>query len=128
MNALTQNNAAGVPVRQENHEDTFARPEVDIHETAAGYVLLAEMPGVAREGLDITVEDNQLTLTGRRAVEPATKSEALLRESHGLDYRRVFDLSPEIDRDRITAGVEQGLVTVTLPKAQRAQPRKIEVR
>src|SRR5262245_42617274 len=106
-------------VRQE-----FVAPEVNIFETADGYVLEAEMPGVSKDGVDITLEGTEITLTGRRnhneVLEPA-----LLRERHNADYRRVFELDPAIDTSRITAKMDQGILTLTLPKSERVKPRKI---
>ena len=101
-------------------------PRANIFETKDGYVLEAELPGVNKEGLEVTVENNELTLVGRRS--PATTpGEAVYRESRDLDYRRVFDLDPAIDTGKITAKLENGLVTLSLPKAESVKPRKITV-
>ena len=125
MNALTQKtNGTCAPV--ENDAELYVRPEVDIHETPEAYVLHAEMPGVNKERLSITVEEDRLTVTGRKA--PATAEAAvLLKETAVASYRRTFQLSPEIDRDHITARIEQGLVTLTLAKTRKPAPRRIEV-
>jgi|SRR5580704_5431676 HSP20 family protein len=104
----------------------YITPEVNIFETKDAYVLEAEIPGVNRAGLDISVEDNVLTIIGRR--QPAdSKAELLHRESSSADYRRSFELDPAIDTDKIDAKVEQGVLTVHLPKSDRAKPRKITV-
>lgn len=105
---------------------TFLSPEVNIFETKDGYVLEAEMPGVSKEGLEITVEGNELAITGNRRQEPLP-GEALFRESHEAGYRRVFELDPAIDAPRVSARMEQGVLTLTLPKAERVKPRKISV-
>ena len=107
-------------------ERPFVSPEVNIYETPDGYVLHAEMPGVTKGGLEITLEGNSLTFTGRRAVEQPGGS-ALYRESRQADYRRVFELDPAIDTSKITAQMQQGLLKLTLPKAERVKPRKIEI-
>lgn len=101
-------------------------PRVDISELTDEYRLEAEMPGVAKEGLAVTIQDGELTLVGHRQRSdlPGTP---LHREARPLDFRRSFDLSPDIDADRISARIEQGLVTVRLPKAEKAKPRRIEV-
>ncbi|HWB59562.1 MAG TPA: Hsp20/alpha crystallin family protein [Chthoniobacteraceae bacterium] len=101
-------------------------PRANIFETKDGYVLEAELPGVNKEGLDVTVENNLLTLTGRRTAAPAP-GDLVYRESRDLDYRRVFDLDPAIDSEKITAKIENGVVTLTLPKAESVKPRKITV-
>lgn len=107
-------------------QNRYTTPDVNIFETKDGYVLEAELPGVNRAGLDITVEDNQLTLVGRRA-SAEVAGEVLYRESAQADYRRVFELDPAIDAGKITAQIEQGVVTVQLPKSERVKPRKITV-
>ena len=104
----------------------YITPDVNIYENADGYVLEAEMPGVNREGLDITVDANQLTVVGRR-VTAEVPGESLYRESVVADYRRAFELDPAIDTAKISAHIEQGVVTVQLPKSERVKPRKITV-
>lgn len=104
----------------------FVSPEVNIFETKDGYVLESEMPGVNKQGLEITLEGNEITIVGRRHVEPLS-GEALFRESHDADYRRVFELDPAIDTGKIAARMEQGVLTLTLPKSERVKPRKIAV-
>ena len=106
---------------------TFVSPEVNIFETKDGYILEAEMPGVNKEGLEITLEGTELTITGRRHEEPSWPGEALFRESHSSDFRRVFELDPAIDTGKVAARMEQGVLTLTLPKSERVKPRKIAV-
>jgi HSP20 family protein len=105
---------------------TFTSPEVNIFETKDGYVLEAEMPGVSKEGLEITLEDNELTISGHRQLQPLAGA-ALLRESHDSAFRRVFELDPAIDTAKVAARMEQGVLTLTLPKSERVKPRKISV-
>ena len=109
------------PVRQE-----FVAPEVNIYETKDGYVLEAEMPGVNKDGLEITLEGNEITIVGHRVDEPVN-GETLFRESRQVDYRRVFELDPAIDTSKVSAKMEQGVLTLTLPKSERVKPRKIAV-
>jgi HSP20 family protein len=101
-------------------------PLVNIVETKDGYTLEAEIPGVSKDGVDITVEENQLTILARR---PKTdpKAQVLYRESADTDYRRVFELDPAIDAAKITANVEQGVLTIQLPFSERVKPRKISI-
>jgi len=106
--------------------EEYAAPNVNIFETQEGYVLQAEMPGVSKEGLEITLEGNEITLTGRRNAETVA-GERLFRERNTADYRRVFELDPAIDTSKVSAKIEQGVVTVTLPKSERVKPRKIQV-
>jgi len=107
-------------------ERRYLAPEVNIFETKDAYVLEAEMPGVSKDGLEITLEGSVLTLVGHRSDETPT-GEAVYRESRPVDYRRVFELDPAIDADKINARVDQGVLTLTLPKAERVKPRKIAV-
>lgn len=107
-------------------ERRYLAPEVNIFETKDAYVLEAEMPGVSKEGLEITLEGSVLTLVGHRSDQTPT-GEAVYRESRPVDYRRVFELDPAIDADKINARVDQGVLTLTLPKAERVKPRKIAV-
>jgi HSP20 family protein len=106
--------------------EEYVAPNVNIFETQEGYVLQAEMPGVSKDGLEITLEGNEITITGRRSPE-SVAGEALFRESNTADYRRVFELDPAIDTSKVSAKIEQGVLTVTLPKSERVKPRKIKV-
>ena len=106
--------------------DEFISPEVNIHETKDGYVLEAEMPGVNKDGLEITLENNELTIVGRRGSETVA-GESLFRERSAAHFRRVFELDPAIDTGRINAKVNQGVLTLTLPKSEKVKPRRIMV-
>jgi len=114
------------PARAASQPETWCSPEVDIYETADGYVILAEMPGVTKSGLEVSVENNELTLIGRRS-PAASGGELLHRETRGAHFRRAFELDPAIDTDKISARMEQGVLTLTLPKAERTKPRKITI-
>jgi len=122
MNALkpTERNRPAATV-----EPSYLVPEVDIGETKDEYFLEADMPGVGKEGLEVLLEGNELTLTGHR--QPAPAGEVLHRESNGYDYRRTFVLDPMVDTTKIRATIEQGLLRVHLPKAEKIKPRKISV-
>jgi HSP20 family protein len=100
------------------------RPAVDVYETPTGYMLLADMPGVTAEQLDVQVEDGQLTLHGR----PATPTDANgHREFTLAEYHRTFNLADELDADHIIARFQDGVLRLEIPKAARAQVRKIPV-
>ncbi|MCX7869240.1 MAG: Hsp20/alpha crystallin family protein [Terrimicrobiaceae bacterium] len=104
----------------------FAVPRVNIHQDGEGYTLEVEMPGVAKSGVEVTFEDGKLTLVGHPA-EGQPSGRAVYRERALTGYRRVFDLDPSIDSEKITASIEQGLLKVRLHKAEAAKPRKITV-
>lgn len=101
-------------------------PRVDIVENKDGFVLEAEMPGVSKEGLEIRLENHELTLLGRRVARRA-EGEVLHRESVPRNFHRMFTLDPAIDTTRIDAKLEDGVLRVFLPKAERVKPRRIEV-
>ena len=101
-------------------------PPASVTEIADGYVLEIEMPGVKKDGLDISAENNELTIVGRRSL-PAVEGTLVHHESRRENFRRTFELDPSIDADKISAKIDQGLVTLTLPKAEHVKPRKITV-
>ena len=109
-----------------NQHQEFIAPPVNIFETKDGYVLEAEMPGVNKEGLEITLEGNEVTILGRRSTE-SFSGESLFLECGRADYRRVFELDPAIDTAKVAARMEQGILTLTLPKSEHVKPRKITV-
>lgn len=111
-----------------NHDRNrqFITPDVNIYETKDGYLLEAEMPGVNKDGLSVTLEGHEITITGTRTVE-AEPGEALFRERQNADYRRVFELDPAIDTERISARMNQGVLFLTLPKSEAVKPRVIKV-
>jgi HSP20 family protein len=118
----TENRSVNAQPRREE----YVAPEVNIFENKDGYVLEADMPGVNKDGLEITLEGNELTIVGRRNVE-RPNGIAVFRETRTADFRRVFELDPAIDTGRISARMEQGMLTLTLPKSERVKPRKIAV-
>lgn len=124
MNTVVEEQAARP--QSTNGDRAYVAPAVNIAEGADGYTLEAEMPGVNKDGLTIDLEGHMLTLEGRR--QPRENGGTLLyRESDPADYRRVFELDPAIDGSKIAAHIEQGLLTVHLPKAEKVKPRKISV-
>jgi HSP20 family protein len=103
----------------------YVTPAVAIYEDADGYTIEAEMPGVAKDGVQVTVENGELTFTGTKAPRPS--GTRLYGEVAGADYRRVFDLDPSVDTTNVTARMDQGVLVLRLPKAQDKKPRRITV-
>ena len=103
-------------------------PPADIYETRDSIVVLAEMPGVAPDGVDITLERRVLTIRGRSAASEHTGYQRVYNEFADGDYERVFTLSENIDRDRIEATLKDGVLRLVLPKAETAKARKIELK
>jgi len=106
--------------------EEYIAPEVNIFETKDGYVLEADMPGVNKQGLEITLQDNEITIVGHRASDEIP-GQPIFHERRQLDYRRVFQLDPVIDSGKISAKMNQGVLTLTLPKSEKVRPRKIHV-
>ncbi len=122
MDTLVRENRNNVQQRSEQ----FVTPAASVVEDGDAYLLKVEMPGVNKEGLEISLENNELTLSGRRSL-PAIDGTLIHRESRSENFRRVFELDPSIDRTKVSARIEQGVLTLTLPKAEQVKPRKIEV-
>lgn len=102
-------------------------PAVDVYEDDRGITLLADMPGVPKDGLELKVEADTLLIEGQ--VQPATPEglEAIYAEVRVPRYRRSFALSHELDSGRIDANLKDGVLTVRIPKQAHAQPRRIEI-
>jgi len=102
-------------------------PDVDIIERKDDIVLLADMPGVDESGIDITLEKNILTIYGRVDAE-IPEPLRIIHAEYGIgDYQRSFTLSGEINRDNIRATIKDGLLKLTLPKAEPLKAKKITV-
>ncbi len=121
------------PVVGETAQDRTEQPEayippIDIHEAPDGLKLEADLPGANEQSLQIQLEDNVLSLYAK-VDSPAPEGARLLHEEYRLgDYRRSFILSDEVDRERIAAELKNGVLTLFLPKAERARTRRIEIR
>jgi len=126
MSTATQNESRPVTNQHRAQRQEFVSPEVNIFETKDGYVLEAELPGVSKDGLEITLENHELAIVGHRNQENLP-GEPLFRERPNADFRRLFELDPAIDTAKVTARIEQGILTLTLPKSERVKPRKITV-
>ena len=103
-------------------------PDVDIFETEDGITVLADMPGVEPSGLDIDLRDNLLTITGTVRAERASDERVLAREFETGSFYRQFRLSNAVDQERIDAALQEGVLRLTLPKAEAHKPRKVEIR
>ena len=113
-------------VRETNRAEQFIPPASSVTENGDGYLLQVEMPGVNKEGLEISTEGNELTITGKRSL-PTIEGTLVHHESHRENFRRTFEIDPSIDLNKVNARIEQGLLTVTLPKAEHVKPRRITV-
>ena len=104
-------------------------PAIDIHETGDSFVIDVELPGVEPDGVDISVEEDALTLRGERTPPAEREGEAFHRvERRYGPFARSIVLPPTADSERIEASFDRGVLTITVPKAERAKPRRIEVK
>ena len=122
MNNLTQETRES----DRSQAEQFITPTASVTEIGDGYTLEIEMPGVQKDGLEISVENNELAIIGRRSL-PTVEGTLIHRESRPENFRRAFEIDPSIDANKISAKIDQGLVTLTLPKAEHVKPRKITV-
>ncbi len=122
MNTLVRENRDSDRAQSEQ----FVAPAASVIEASDGYTLELEMPGVNKDGLEISFENNELTIIGRRSL-PTVEGTLIHHESRPDNFRRTFELDPSINVDKINAKIEQGLVTVALPKAEHVKPRRITV-
>ena len=125
IGAQQQNESAKLAT-QEQQRVQYATPLVDVESNEEGYTIRAEMPGVDKSGLEITVDNGELTIVGHRRTSELT-GEPVYREIRNNDFRRVYELDPAIDTSKISARIEQGILTLALPKAESVRPRKITV-
>lgn len=114
------------PAEQTKTAPVFV-PAVDIHETETSLTLTADMPGVQANGLTIDLEDSVLTIRGETA-EPAANRQVRYREYQEGNYYRQFTLGEVIDQAKISASLKDGVLTLELPKAEKAKPRQIKVK
>ena len=102
-------------------------PRVDIHESAEGFVVAADMPGIDEKSVEATVQNRVLTIEGWTKAEKPQGHEELGREFGAGRFRRDFTLPDAVDPDRIQARVKNGVLTVSIPKKDEVKVRKIQV-
>lgn len=103
-------------------------PPVDVIEDAQGITLFADLPGVPKDKVTLHVEDDTLTIEGEVALPVPEGMQASHAEVQLPRYRRVFQLSKELDADKVTAELNHGVLKLRIPKAEHAQPKKVEIR
>jgi len=110
----------------ESHQHPVS-PAVDIFEDAGGITLLADMPGVAKDRLDVKLDGDNLSIEGSVEMNLPSEMRALWAEVNVPRFRRSFTLSRELDATRIEANLKDGVLTLRVPKQAHAQPRRIQV-
>ncbi len=113
---------------EQTRAGVFFTPDVDIFETEAALTLLADIPGVVPEDLNIDLRENTLTISGEvLQIEGAGEEDVMIEYETGK-YFRQFSLSEVIDQSKIDAQLKDGVLRLTLPKVEKATPRKITVK
>ncbi len=102
-------------------------PPIDIYESEDGLVLIADLPGVSVKSLELQVQNNKLTLLGRVASAVPAGARLLHKEYEVGDFLRSFILSENVDHERVTARLNNGVLEVILPHAAKSAPRRIQV-
>jgi HSP20 family protein len=102
------------------------RPPVDIYETPDALMLMADMPGVSRENLEVRVDEDVLTIQGKAT--HAVPGDPIYREFDLTSFFRQFEIGEEIDSEKINADLKYGVVSLRLPKQERSKQRHIEVK
>jgi HSP20 family molecular chaperone IbpA len=128
LQAGAQAGKAAVPPPEQTRPGPLYSPAVDIFENDAAITLLADMPGVRAEDLEIDLRENVLTLTGR--VRPVSRpaERAVAREYGAGTFFRQFTLGETIEQSKIDARLTDGVLRLELPKQEKAKPRQIAVR
>lgn len=124
---MNQNHVKAQTSGESLDANAYLLPAVDVTEDASGITLYADLPGVAKDQLKLHVEADLLTIEGELGLNAPAEIEASHIEVTQPRYRRAFTLSKELDVEHIDAKFEHGVLTLRLPKAQHAQPRRIEV-
>uniref|UniRef100_A0A7C2K1L1 Hsp20/alpha crystallin family protein n=1 Tax=Schlesneria paludicola TaxID=360056 RepID=A0A7C2K1L1_9PLAN len=126
---LANNGAEAIGVVREAapQQQIVFTPPIDIFETDEGLVLLADLPGVSKETLELQVQDNKLTLFGRVVPEHPEGARLLHQEYQVGHFLRSFILSDEVDHERISAKLNHGVLEVLLPRVKRSEPRRIHI-
>jgi HSP20 family molecular chaperone IbpA len=125
-NTMNQNPSANQKDNVEKREPTLL-PPVDVFEDASGITLIADLPGVSRDGLNLHVDGDTLSIEGDVSIGVPQGMQVTHAEVSLPRYRRVFTLSRELDTARLSAELKQGVLTVRIGKADHAQPRRISV-
>jgi len=111
-----------------NNEEYVLLPPVDIYETDNEFVIKAEMPGVKKDGVNVTLDNNELEITGKINGNLPDEKDLKYSEFNLYNYHRKFNVGDTIDRNALSAGLEDGILTLTLPKREEVKPKKIEVK
>jgi HSP20 family protein len=125
------NNKANITTKDKDKEQPSVEntllPPVDVIEDSAGITLLADLPGVSKDKLNLQLEKNRLTIEGEVGIELPKEMQSTHAEVRQPRYRRVFTLSSELDSEKAKAELKNGVLKLHIPKASHAQPRRIQI-
>jgi HSP20 family molecular chaperone IbpA len=124
---ITKKEADTLTRTEQTRAKRLFRPDVDIVERKDDIIIMADMPGVDKNSVDITLENKVLTIYGKVDTEIPEKHKLYISEYGIGDYHRVFIINEEIDRDKIEASVKNGVLKILLPKSEALKTKKIEV-
>jgi HSP20 family protein len=127
LESLTQIGSHGSERNNNGHSGPSAKPQFDIIDSRDGYALTVHLPGVAKQGLEITAENNLIRVVGRRAWKQPENWTTLYSEFDGAPYELVLEHDNSVDIPKIRAELHDGILRVALPKAEALKPRKIAV-
>ena len=125
---LTRTSPAAAEAATSPTDTRFVVPRIDVLEDDTGITLLADLPGVPRDRLELKVEGDTLLVEGVVATPMPQQLQSVYAEVRVPRYRRTFTLSRELDASRIEANLKDGVLNLRIPKQEHARPRRIEVR
>jgi len=121
---VVERTETAVPATTE--ETRTLTPPADIFETEKALVVVVDLPGVDKGDIDVGIADDVLTISGK--VKKDVPGEAVYQEYELLDYSRQFRLDEEVDQENVRAEMERGVLTIELPKTEKARPKRIPVK
>jgi HSP20 family molecular chaperone IbpA len=125
MSLFTKNNDGAVATQAPQRRTVT--PRYEVKETAEAFVITAFVPGVDRSAIETHVDGDNLTLVARRTWTAPEGWTAVYRETPTADYQLVLEIDHRVNRDAVRAELNQGVLTLTLPKAESVKPRRIEI-
>jgi HSP20 family protein len=127
-NQQVSTNSGGATAAKGREEEFVLRPPVDIFEDAHGITVVAEMPGVSKDRLNVQADRESLTIEGDAEIDMPQGMEAVYADVQSTRYARSFVLSSELETDAIDAKMKDGVLTIRIPRRREFRPRKIDVR
>jgi HSP20 family molecular chaperone IbpA len=125
---MAAKNESGSRAPESAREERAWRPAVDVYEDASGITLLADLPGVPKDRLSVRVEANRLVIEGEASLDLPQDWQPTYTEFDRTRYRRVFTLSRDLDAERSSADLRNGVLRLHIPKAAAAKPKRIEIK